>query len=152
MVREVTPAESREALLACLGERGWVADATGGISIAPGQEDSYATATYECTAAYPVQERYLRPLAPQAWVLIYDHFTSVAVPCLEDEGLPVPGLPSREVFLADPETHWAEAAPQRANLNAAIAATGDDPDEFLARVCPLTPPAESLYPEVPEPD
>lgn len=55
VIREVTPAESQAVVLGCFGERGWVADADGGISISPGQEDSYATATYECTASYPVE-------------------------------------------------------------------------------------------------
>lgn len=148
VVREITASESQEVWLDCMAEGGWVADEQGGIRMPPEQSDAYATASYECFAAYPVEERFLQGLSPQAWEVIYDHHVENFAPCVAQYGYQAPDLPTKEVFLADPVGAYvhSEFAEEMRALRQQFAADGLDDEEFTEQTCPIAPHDDLLFP------
>jgi hypothetical protein len=110
VIREITPAESEQVYTRCLQEAGWKQTSQSGVEpyydVPAEQEESFNLARYICYSQYPVAEKYTRPLTEDQLGILYDHWTSTTIACLEDLGYDVGDVPTRENFLADPKASW----------------------------------------------
>ncbi len=130
---------------ACLRDAGW--DESGpdeGIEIPPDQEESFNLAYYVCTQQYPVEEKYTQPLTADRLGVLYDWWVEHTVPCFEQRGWDVGEVPTREVFLANPQWLPAEQVVEQAQAEVETGRIASM-DEALYGVCP-GPPEEVLYP------
>lgn len=103
VVRVVTPSEWAPAVVACLAEDGFEAEALadGGIrsEVTGEQGEAYAIAYYTCTIKYPIDPKYLQPLTDVQLSRLYVYSRDTLAPCLESFGLEVPSPPTLEVFI-----------------------------------------------------
>lgn len=144
VVREITPAESKQVVDECLADRGWpVVD--GGIEFAPDQEASLNMDIYRCSAMYPIRQEYLEPLDDAAWGRIYDYWVSETLPCLRSEGLDVEDPPTRETFLGS--RAWTPDNENVRDQVMELVQQGEYPaaEHVFVDVCPVTPPPEVRF-------
>lgn len=144
VIREISPQESQEVWTACLRDAGWPESGPDeGILIPPGQEDSFNVAYYTCHQQYPVEGRFTEPLTAEQLGVLYDWWIDHTVPCFESRGWDVGDIPTREVFLADPEWLPAERIAEQAGPDVEAGRVASM-DEALYGVCP-GPPDDVLY-------
>jgi len=103
-VRFVDLSEHNYAMADCLTAAGftavgfWDGYQTGS---AEGQELPLALATYECQAKYPINPRVMVQLNDDQLRYLYEYYTQIATPCLNEEGYDVPPAPSLQNFVGN---------------------------------------------------
>lgn len=103
-VRYVDSDESDWVTRQCLLDAGYSTDDTGMIQHPPGQEEAFALAQYTCRMMYPIAEKYNREWGNAEVEKQYEWTRDFVIPCLEDAGYSISGLPSKEVFVDSWET------------------------------------------------
>lgn len=144
VVREISPSESSAVHNACIVDDGWVQNDNGSFSFTDEQESALNLTSYMCAAAYPIADRYLQPLQPEQWNLVYDHYVEDFIPCAQEHGFEVPEPPTRERFLAATDS-WAPVADIKRDLAEAIGRGEFESFDDFYQTCPSTPPDEELY-------
>lgn len=101
--------EIASVMVPCLRERGFVVSGVPGgngvTGAAPGsQNEAYGRAYVECEAMYTVDPRLstVNP-SPAQKGIIYDYYAEFVIPCVRSQGMTIPDLPSREVWVANPQ-------------------------------------------------
>ena len=139
VVRVVTPSEWAPAVVACLAEDGFEAEALadGGIrsEVTGEQGEAYAIAYYTCTIRYPIDPKYLQPLNDDQLAVLYAYTRDVLAPCLESFGLVVPDAPTLEVFV---ENKGVAAWNVYADVPTKV--TSDEMWQEISAKCPQYPP------------
>lgn len=104
VVREISPSESSGVHNACLVEAGWIQNDDGSFSIPDEQMAAHNLSSYKCAAAYPIADHYLQPMQSEQWSLVYNHYVEEFIPCAAEQGFQVSEPPTRERFIAYPES------------------------------------------------
>ncbi|MGX5681108.1 hypothetical protein [Schumannella luteola] len=140
--RHVTQDEWNEVRIQCLGEQGFIAEATegGGLggTIPDGQAEAFAIARYVCDVRFPMDPRFTTDLTETQLEHLYEYFADSLTGCLESEGFNIASPPSLEVFVStyySPES-WSP-------YNEVIRNLGDRSFAELEARCPQLP--EDLY-------
>ena len=135
-IRYITNDEWPQVMATCLTEAGFAATVQdGGLSTtAPdGQELPFGLAAYTCSAQYPVNPREMMKLSADQVRYIYDYYTRVAIPCLENLGYTdLPEPPSKQSFIDSYPGTWDPYG---------TVSEQSDGDEWAEanRLCPQTP-------------
>ncbi len=138
-VRFITLNEWADVMAQCLTEAGFDAESApdgGLLSSAPsGQELPYGLASYTCSAQYPIDPRENIALTTDQIRYLYDYYTLVATPCLEDLGFTdLPEPPSQQSYISTYESgpSW--------DLYSAVALQADEDEWYEANeLCPQRP-------------
>ena len=135
-VRFITNDEWPQMMADCLTEAGFAATAIqDGLSAsAPqGQELPFGLAAYTCNAQYPVNPREFMELNEDQIRYLYDYYTQVATPCLEELGFTdLPEPPSRQSYVSSYPGSWS--------IYDAISGIATEEEWVEAnRLCPQTP-------------
>lgn len=150
VVREITPLEYGEVIVACMAEFGFAAEPIDGGEgvryepVPPEQNEALEAAYDECRARYPTAEVYTRPLTEEQLGILYDYWIEERFPCLAAEGITGFDPPSRQTFISSPD--YQRWSPE--DLLASRAGSGERLHELL-ELCPRRPPLEELYGEQP---
>jgi hypothetical protein len=142
-VRFISNSEWAETIAACLREEGFdvTTSPDGGMSSSPpeGQELPFALAQYTCNAKYPVNPRENVELNEDQIRYLYDYYTQVATPCLEELGFTdLPEPPSRQSYIS------AYPSGPTWNIYDTVADQADGDEWYEANEkCPQVP--EGLY-------
>lgn len=144
VVREVSPSESSAVHNACLVEDGWVQNDDKSFSFTDEQEPALNLSEYMCAAAYPIADYYLQPMQPEQWEMVYDHYVEDFIPCARRHGFDTSEPPTRERFLAFPES-WAPVADIERELTEGIGRGEFESFEDFYETCPSTPTDDELY-------
>ncbi len=104
VIRYVMPEERQAHQDSCLKEAGYQVDGPGQLFFPPEQEAAAALDQYVCRMKYPPIERYSQPWGDRQVGIQYDWMVEFVIPCLEGEGHPITGIPSRDVFIDSYET------------------------------------------------
>ena len=142
--RLITSGEWAETIAGCLREEGFDdATATLGeqIESASADQQDYQLATYVCSARFPIDPKYFRPLTEKSIGLVYDYFVNSLVPCLAAQGHTVSAPPSRDAFV----TGWEGVPGWNPYGEIPLAEIGQAELDRLISVCPEYPPDEVLY-------
>jgi hypothetical protein len=103
-IRFIDMKDWADTLADCLTEAGFPTTASGGgISSTPptGQELAWGLAAYTCSAQYPVDPRQTRPPSDAQIAYLYDYYTMIAVPCLEEVGFTdIAEPPSKQTYIS----------------------------------------------------
>lgn len=103
-VRFVTLEEWAAVTATCLNEEGFEAEASNNglsSSASPEQEHEFAVATYVCALKYPTNPRTNIPLNEDQIRYLYDYYTLVLTPCVENEGFQVPPPPTQQSYISN---------------------------------------------------
>ena len=134
----IGPDEWAETIAACLNEDGFSAVAQdGGLASAPteGQELPFAIATYVCNAKYPINPRTNVELNDDQLRYLYEYYTQVLTPCLNEEGFDVPEPPSLQTYVSS----WRAGSPWDPYGLVVDALESDDEWTSINKKCPQTP-------------
>jgi len=147
LIRQISPAESQAVWQLCLKEAGWDLVETDGadpyFDVPVEQEQAFNLARYVCYSQYPVADKYTDPLSQEQLEVLYEHWTSITVPCFEELGYDVGDVPTRESFLANPMWHPAIAIQEQVGPDVA-SGRWPSTEHVLYEVCPA-PADEALY-------
>lgn len=144
VIREVTLSESQSVHENCVVEDGWVQNDDESFSVADDQQLAIGVSWYTCMAAYPIADRYLQPMQPEQWGMVYDHYIEDFIPCAQEHGFEVSEPPTRERFLAATES-WAPVADIERELARAIGRGEFESFDDFYQTCPTTPTDDELY-------
>lgn len=102
LVRTVSRSEWPEAYAACMTERGFPSTVlNGGVfadGLPAGQELAYAGVVYQCRVAYPIDPALFLDYSSEELAFLHSYFSEVLTPCLINEGLDVPRMPTLQSF------------------------------------------------------
>jgi hypothetical protein len=122
-IRFISLDEWATVMADCLNVEGYEASAFNGAlsTDAPeGQELPYALASYACSAKFPVNPRENTPLNEDQIRYLYEYYTQIATPCLEDLGITdLPEPPSMQSYISSyaggPDWNIYDAAADQAD-------------------------------------
>lgn len=108
----------------------------------PGEQDSaFRLASYKCWAAYPTLPKYSAPWSDKQRGVQYDWTVDHVVPCLEERGYTIVGVPSRQTFI---ETYPTDPFYPFAQVPGTLS---NEEWNQLERECPQIAPSELLFPD-----
>lgn len=107
-IRWIYPEEQAAALVPCLTGKGFSVSANSAGTGVKGQVPSaqnqpFARAMIECEAQFSIDPRMMLPPTPQQYVVQYEYWSEFVIPCVRKHGAEIASLPSRPVWLADPQ-------------------------------------------------
>lgn len=140
IVRLVSLEDWAPTMAECLSAAGF-ADVSAGEdgslewgSVPQAQASAFELARYTCSAQFPQDPKFLRPLTGEQLGRLYDYYTGDLTACLTELGYEVPAPPSRQEFqdtyATSPWLPFSEAAEQ---------ATAAGASAELAAACPQLP-------------
>ncbi len=146
-MRTISPEESKEVVDVCLREKGYTQLPNGSFTNPPEQREQFRLDLYICTASYPIGQKYLQPLDEQQWLLLYDDWIAEFIPCLRAAGVNLEPPPTRETFIAAPWEWNPSYSPDLSRQIRAAVREGrfESRQEFLTKVCPVSPGDDVLY-------
>ncbi|WP_154071848.1 hypothetical protein [Glaciihabitans arcticus] len=142
--RLISPGEWPKTIAGCLVDAGFTdtkATTGGQVESASSGEEDYDLAQYVCSATFPIDPKYFRPLDEEAIGIVYDYFVDTLVPCLTAQGQTVTPAPTREAFLAG----WEGVPSWNPYGDLPLEVIGQAELDRLISVCPEYPPDEVLY-------
>ncbi len=140
VTRTISPEEQPHVQASCMTDQGFPPRSDGAFYAPNEQAAAMHMALYKCTAEYPLDEKYVRPLSDGQLKVVYDYYVGTLAPCLRAQGHDVGAPPTLDTFQSTAGTA-AEYSPY-AQLG------GDVTDvelQALAQDCPALPPADVLY-------
>ena len=145
-VRFIGLDEWADVMATCLTEAGFAAESSpdGGLisGATTGQELPYGLAAYTCSAQYPIDPRENIELNADQIRYLYDYYTLVATPCLEDLGFTdLPEPPSQQSYISSYNSgpSW--------DLYSTVADQATDDEWYEVNdLCPQRPPGLSGEP------
>ena len=108
LVRWVLREEIASVMVSCLASKGFVVTASSGGAGITGpvpteQNQAFGLALIECRAMYSIDPRLDAPPTEAQKALIYEYWSESVIPCVREQGLSMPDLPSRPTWLSDPQ-------------------------------------------------
>ncbi len=136
----VSPSDTPGLITACLASKGFTPE--DGVPVS--QVSALKTAEYVCTVSYQPGLAEIQPLTTAQKNIYYTYMTTSEIPCLENLGYTIQGVPSRDVYVATFDTKlFTPFAQVHDELK-----SSDQTNEYwddLGNKCPQDPPASELY-------
>lgn len=131
----------------CMRDEGWTLDERDEYVVPEGQVEAFLLGQYVCHAKFPLIEEFLQPLDADQWALLYDHWVSETLPCIQFYGLTlIDNVPSREVFLETPTGWQPNRSVDAGQVESLVVQEelAESVDDFFINVCP-GPDEDVLY-------
>lgn len=127
----------------CIADAGFAFGPDGVIDLPNDQTAAFNLAIYTCSAQYPLDAKYLKPLTRDQYRKIYEYLKNEAIPCLAALGYSVAPLPSEDTYLETIGT------PDQYTTSGELGKLGLSPGEVEVAIgsCPEAPPAAVLLAE-----
>lgn len=137
--RWVMPEEVGAAINSCVLEQGYKLLEDGVTWAVPEkQKPAFQLAQYSCTAMYPPLPEYTKEWSDKQISAQYDWTIESVIPCLEERGHSITGVPSRQAFIDDYRSNAFFPFSQVSGLSNAEWAE-------LESSCPQIAPSEKLF-------
>lgn len=138
--RWILPEEKETTISACLAGHGFTLLEDGVTWEVPdAQRHAYQVQLYTCAARFPTDPKYNRPWGDQQVAVQYDWTVNHVIPCLNERGYDITGLPSRAEFMRTFESAPFYPFSQVRSLENAAWAE-------LAQACRQIAPSRLLFP------
>lgn len=140
IVKWIKPEELQSYSDPCVRDQGFTQRSDLSWDVPEDQISAFNLATYKCWAAYPPLPKYAGPWTDKQRGIQYDWTVDHVIPCLQDHGYTIVGVPSRQTFidtyLTDPFFPFSQVPLNLTN----------DQRNQLEQECPQIAPSELLFP------